>query len=158
MINLVMGVCIAGRAPGKRDPGAAIAVLRPNAGKPTAEIMAPTSSSWWGAPIMVLRLLHGADPRIIPAIQGSGKWNGTNDELRAIFDQFRFDLPVLPIRDAVDYMNACVMSTIRGIKFSSFSQICGGPIELAVVTTDRKFRWVRHKPLDAAILDGDCYA
>jgi hypothetical protein len=32
---------------------------------------------------------------------------------------------------------------------------CGGPIEIAVITTDRRFRWVRHKDWDVAIAEGD---
>jgi hypothetical protein len=62
---------------------------------------------------------------------------------------------VLPIRDAVDFVHACIYSTIKALKFSNFSQICGGPIEIATITTDRQFRWVRHKPWDAALTEGD---
>lgn len=55
------------------------------------------------------------------------------------------------LRDAIDFAHACIYSTIKGMKFSNFFQVCGGPIELAVISTDRKFRWVRHKAWDAAI-------
>ena len=58
---------------------------------------------------------------------------------------------VLPIREAIDWVHASIYTTIKGIKFSRFDPVCGGPIEVAVITTDRRFRWVRHKGLDAAM-------
>ncbi len=66
----------------------------------------------------------------------------------------RLEHPTLPIRDAIDFVHACIQSTIKAHKFSNLSQICGGPIEIAVIRTDRRFRWVRHKNWDAAIMEG----
>ena len=54
----------------------------------------------------------------------------------------------------IDFVHACIASTIKAMKFSNLAQICGGPIEIAVITTDRRFRWVRHKEWDAAISEG----
>ena len=85
----------------------------------------------------------------------SGHWNGTAQDLDAVTSQHALAHPIVPIRDAIDFVHACIHSTIRAMKFSRHSQICGGPIELAVVTADRNFRWVRHKPWDAAITEGD---
>jgi len=59
------------------------------------------------------------------------------------------------MRDAIDYVHSAIYCTIKAMKFSTGAQVCGGPIEIAVITSDRKFRWVRHKPWDAAIEDGD---
>lgn len=59
--------------------------------------------------------------------------------------------PELTIRDAVDFAHFIVYSTIKTIKFSDREQVCGGPIEVAAITTDRKFRWVKHKDFDSAI-------
>ena len=42
----------------------------------------------------------------------------------------------------------------KAMKFSDLPQICGGPIEIAVITSDRRFRWVKHKTWDAAIMEG----
>jgi hypothetical protein len=89
------------------------------------------------------------------AIVNSGKWRGTDAELQAILEKFAFGHALLPVRDAIDFVHACIYSTIKGLKFSNFPQICGGPIEIAVITTDRRFRWVRHKNWDAAITEGD---
>jgi RND family efflux transporter MFP subunit len=59
-----------------------------------------------------------------------------------------------PLREVVDFVHTCVHSTIKALKFSHFQQICGGPVELAVISTDRNFRWVRHKEWTAAVIDG----
>jgi len=61
----------------------------------------------------------------------------------------------IPIRDAVDFVHTCIHSTIKALKFSRYSQVCGGPIELAVITTDRASRWIKHKGWDAAIEEGE---
>ncbi|MGH1509783.1 hypothetical protein [Ralstonia solanacearum] len=102
------------------------------------------------------RLIHGADVNLKNAILASGKWSGTSQELDQVVATQSLTSASLPIRDAIDYVYSCIHCTIKALKFSSLPQVCGGPIELAVITTDRKFRWVRHKPFDAAINDGDC--
>jgi hypothetical protein len=72
-----------------------------------------------------------------------------------LLGKHRYEPLILPIREAIDFVHACVSSTIKAMKFSSLAQICGGPIEIAVITTDRRFRWVRHKDWDVAIAEGD---
>lgn len=59
----------------------------------------------------------------------------------------------LPIRDAIDYLHSILHVTIKAMKFSIGTPVCGGLAELAVMTTDRNFRWVLHKGFDSAIQD-----
>src|SRR5712671_5580285 len=64
-------------------------------------------------------------------------------------DEYTLQHPgTVPIRDAIDFTYTCILSTIKAMKFSNLPQVCGGPIEIAVITNDRNFRWVRHKSLD----------
>lgn len=116
-----------------------------------AEIIGPR---FWGAPNMIDRLIVGCDGNFKNAILASGKWQGTPGDLDALINQQTLVHGLLPIREAIDFVHTCIYGTIKALKFSSFSQICGGPIELAVITTDRPFRWVRHKEWDAAIIEG----
>jgi 20S proteasome alpha/beta subunit len=104
---------------------------------------------------MIARLIHGFDFGLRQSILNSGKWTGTQQELDEILFQQFLAHPTLPVREAIDFVHSCIYSTIKALKFSNFSQICGGPIEIGVITTDRKFRWVRHKRWDAAIAEGD---
>lgn len=60
----------------------------------------------------------------------------------------------LPIRDAIDFVHTYLHLTVKMEKFRfKVPPTCGGPIEVAFITTDRFFRWVRHKGFDTAILE-----
>ncbi|MGC5804184.1 hypothetical protein SNK19_13025 [Ralstonia pseudosolanacearum] len=155
--GLGVGFCVAGYVLPNRAPSAVSIFFDPLAStKPASQSIPGEGSQWWGVPNIVNRLIHGADGNLKNAILVSGKWSGTSQELDHVVATQSLTAASLPIRDAIDYVYSCIHCTIKALKFSSLPQICGGPIELAVITTDRKFRWVRHKPFDAAINDGDC--
>jgi hypothetical protein len=63
----------------------------------------------------------------------------------------------LPIREAIDWLHASIYTTIKTMKFSHMTSVCGGSVEIAVITTDRRFRWVRHKGFDSAIGEGGLF-
>ena len=111
--------------------------------------------SFWGAPNMIIRLLKGCDWGLRQSILKSGFWRATEQDLDSLIGNHTLGHGILPIRDAIDFTHACINSTIKALKLSNLSQICGGPIEIAVITADRRFRWVRHKPWDAAIFEGE---
>ncbi len=153
-MNLVVGFCIGGYIENDRsNPGAFQVTFDPIAGKPKATPVG--QYSFWGAPNIIKRLIFGYDTDLKSAILASGHWTGSSADLDTVLAQQQFGHAMLPIRDAIDFVHACIYSTIKAMKFSNFHQICGGPIELAVITTDRKFRWVWHKCWDAAITEGD---
>ena len=149
------GFCIAGYCPTDRIPMAYKIEISPDL-RTQCKPNQIFRHEFWGAAKFVKRFLNGYDEGIFEAINKSGNWNGTQQELVDILGAWRLDVPTMPIRDAVDYVYSSIHSTIKALKFSSLPQICGGPIEVAVITTDRPFRWVRHKSWDAAITDGDC--
>jgi hypothetical protein len=150
-----VGFCIAGRAPGNRLLEAVSVLFHPLRGKPVPIAQPMNSFSFWGAPNMIKRLVWGYDEELEASILSSNKWAGSASELRALLDQQRLQHGPLPIREAIDFVHSCIYSTIKGIKFSNREQICGGPIEIGVVTSDRPFRWVMHKDMDAAITQGE---
>ncbi len=59
----------------------------------------------------------------------------------------------LPIREAIDFVHTYLHITIKAFKFRFGPPVCGGPIEIGFVTTDRPFRWVCHKEFDTAIFE-----
>lgn len=152
---LVAGFCLGGYVKSDRSPSAYVVVFDPLAAKPTPQSLPMHTPFGWGAPNMIKRLIIGIDDGLKSEILACGKWTGTQQELDALVSQYVLSQPILPIRDAVDFVHTCVHSTIKAFKFSNLAQICGGPIELAVVTVDRNFRWVRHKTWDSAIEDGE---
>lgn len=61
--------------------------------------------------------------------------------------------PDLPIREAVDFVHTILHVTIKAFRLKFGPHPCGGPIEIGVITTDRPFRWVRHKRFDSAVTE-----
>jgi hypothetical protein len=153
--TLTVGFCIAGYVLSDRNPCAFETVFDPINGEPKPSSISVGSQRFWGAPNMIARILHGSDPGLRQSILESGKWSGTEAELDNVLKRQALSHLLAPIRDAADFTYACILSTIKALKFSNYAQICGGPIEIAVITTDRPFRWVRHKAWDAAITEGE---
>jgi len=151
--GLVAGFCLAGHIKSDRQSHAFEILFDPLAPKPVPR-QQTEFVRFWGAPNPINRLLAGADDDLKAELIKSGKWSGTQPELNAIFAKQALHIPLLPIRDAVDLVHTCISSTIKAMKFSDLPQICGGPIEIALITSDRHFRWVKHKPFDAAINEG----
>lgn len=107
-------------------------------------------------PAQITRLIKGCGDDVRDAILRSGKWTGSDNDLDMIIQAHRLMHPAtVPIREAIDFTHACLLTTIKALKFSSQSRRCGGPIEIAVITTDRRFRWVQHKEWNAAIRETD---
>jgi hypothetical protein len=152
--GLIVGFCVAGYVLPSRQPQITTITFDPTAGKPSPQVVTTPGWRWFGIPNIINRLIFGADGNLRAAILGSGKWGGTPQELDDLIVQQELTHGVLPVRDAIDYIHSCIHCTIKAMKFSNMPQVCGGPIELAVITTDRRFRWVRHKSFDAAIIDG----
>ena len=153
--SLVVGFCIGGYLLHDRIPAAYAVLFDPLANKPAPSALQIGAWSFWGAPNMIQRLIFGCDSALKSAVLQSGRWNGTESDLVAVLNQFQLTTLLLPIREAIDFVHSCIYSTIKALKFSNLSQICGGPIEIAVITTDRRFRWVRHKNWDMAITEGE---
>jgi hypothetical protein len=149
-LNLVVGFCVAGYLMPDRAPMAFEIVFDPINGVPTPT-QRPHGYWFWGAPNMIQRLIFACDEQLKQSILSSGHWNGTPEDLEALVSQHALAHPLVPIRDAIDFVHSCVSSTIKAFKFSNLAPICGGPIEIGLITTDRRFRWVQHKPWNVAI-------
>lgn len=155
--TLGVGFCIGGHVTNNRTSAAFEIVIDAQTGtKPVPAALPVGAQKFWGVPNLILRLIRGCDIGLRNKVLSSGKWTGTEAEFDNFVDEFTLQHPgTVPIRDAIDFTYTCILSTIKAMKFSNLPQVCGGPIEIAVITNDRNFRWVRHKPLDAAITEGD---
>lgn len=113
------------------------------------------NANFWGCPNIMNRLLFGADIGLLADIESSPNWTGTFEDLVALVSPYRLAQPFdLPIREAIDWIYTSIYTTSQAMKFSHLAPVCGGPVEVAVISTDRPFRWVRHKTLDAGIAHG----
>jgi len=152
--GLVVGFCLGGYCLPDRNPKAFEIVFDPLNPKPTSSEVAKNTHRWWGVPNIINRLIYGYDWNFRQAILSSSHWSGSEADFDSIAAQQALQHPVLPIREVVDFIHSCIRSTGKAMKFSNFPQVCGGAPEIAVITTDRNFRWVRHKTWDTAIEDG----
>lgn len=133
--------------------------------EPTVQPLAFPSYWFLGAPEHFSRLIQGFEPSLPALLEGAIeaklRARGIDTaEFAMLFKEAFRDVASkigtappadLPIRDAIDFIHAILYATIKGLKFRLLPAICGGPIELAYLTTDRKFRWAAHKTFASAI-------
>lgn len=150
------GYCLAGRVASHGRCQAFEILWGLSLSTPQVTELAQEAPVFWGVPQIMERLVFGFDSPIIAEIIQSGKWTGSREELIDLVLRNQLMSPrLLPIREAIDWVHTVIHTTIRGTKFANWPHWCGGPVELAVITTDRPFRWVRHKSLDAAIITAE---
>jgi len=148
------GFCVGGYCPPDRTPGAYEIMYNLNMDAPQVASLEIGVPRFWGWGNLIDRLLFGMDRRLMGAICDSDHWDGNlGDLVKLIKEECLIQPTIVPIREAVDWIHASVYTTIKSMKFSHLAPVCGGPIDLAVITTDRMFRWVRHKDLDSALVN-----
>jgi hypothetical protein len=146
------GFCLGGNLLHDPTPQAFEIRYDPRWAAPTVRALEIGKPRFWGSPNLINRLIAGIDPGLLADVLRSSHWTGSREDLLALMSRHRLTPPgILPIREAIDWVHATLYSTIKTIKFSQLPPTCGGPVEVAVVTTDRPFRWVRHKTLGVAI-------
>lgn len=153
--NLFVGFCLGGHVERKRRPEAYCLLFGPDLKSRLDPGAIPHNRPmFWGVPNLVNRLLYAIDEQVLEKIKKSPHWTGTDADLLALIQPSVLSMPVaVPIRDAIDWIYSAIFITIKAIKFSAEPPVCGGPIEVAVVSADRRFRWVSHKGLDQALSD-----
>lgn len=154
--NLSGGFCIGGYCLPSRRPEAYEIVFEPSqSGPQPPQSLRIGNAKFWGCPNIVNRLLFGVDLGLLFDISKSPHWTGSPTDLLNLAAPYRLAQPFdLPIREAIDWVHTSIYTTSQAMKFSHLAPVCGGPVEVAVITTDRPFRWVRHKKLDAGIAHG----
>lgn len=153
--RFAVGFCIGGHVRADRTPQAFVVWFNPGMTDVGAVSAVPQGRpTFWGAAQMLNRLLKGVDPNAYNALRTSPLWHGTLGDLNAIFQPHELGAWFqMPLREAIDWIYSLIFITIKAVKFAPIPPVCGGPIELAVITADREFRWVCHKRLDQAISD-----
>lgn len=150
------GFCLGGYLLSDRTPRAYEIGYDPTmTAAPNPEALVIGEPKFWGCPNIIRRLTYGIDLSLAMDIMSSSHWTGTPEELGDLIKPYKLTAPAtLPIREAIDWIHASVYSTIKAMKFSQLAPVCGGPVEIAAITTDRPFRWVRHKRFTVAIEQG----
>lgn len=119
-----------------------------------------------GMPNFFTRVFRGYDrelrDRLREEVKGLFTTSPIPENFDAAFDQ-AFDRAAgpliaaghkdLPIREAIDFVYSYLHITVKATKFRFGAPVCGGPIEIGFITTDRFFRWASHKSFVSAILE-----
>jgi len=152
--NLAGGLCLGGRWGTSRQPGAFEILFEPTQEQvPQSKPLTIGNAYFWGCPNLIDRLIRGMDFDMFSRILNSGKWQGDGKDLFSLLEQGALGQPYdLPLREAIDWVHASIYTTIKAMKFSHLEPVCGGPIEIGVISTDRPFRWVCHKDMCQAIV------
>ena len=122
--------------------------------------------SFSGMPNFFTRVFRGFDPELPKVLREEIKRRLPQTNATPSFDKIfeeAFEIAAsplvaagfkdLPIREAIDFVYTYLHITIKATKFKFGAPACGGPIEIGFITTDRHFRWVRHKSFASAILE-----
>ena len=153
LLGLSGGFCVAGHMQKDRIPHAFEITYGPD----IPELAPPEELQYdvprfWGCPNLMYRLILGMDGEVFADILQSQNWQGSADDLYSLIHPGVLRLPgSLPLREAVDWIYSSIYITIKAMKFSRLAPACGGPIEVATISSDRRFRWVTHKGLGEAI-------
>jgi len=117
--------------------------------------------SFSGNPIFFGRVFRGFDVRLPETLKNKlrDKINSTEDFdniFNNAFEEITRPLATigykdLPIREAIDFIYSYLHITVKAEKFKFGAPSCGGPIEVGFISTDRTFRWVKHKPFFSAM-------
>jgi len=99
---------------------------------------------WFGSTDAIKRLHFGRDDKVIEVI--SGKYNLDAQDVSDTLGPLQYQIPfaVMPLQDAIDYAYYMINVAIGRYRFVLGPELCGGPIEIAVIT-QQEFSWISRK-------------
>ncbi|HDR4482462.1 hypothetical protein CKQ70_11085 [Bacillus toyonensis] len=71
-------------------------------------------------------------------------WRGQTTAISKLFKDTPFNFKLMPLKDAVDFSEFIVDSTIKYMRFADSIATCGGPIDTLVITKDFA-KFMKHK-------------
>jgi hypothetical protein len=154
-LDISVGFIIGGHVASNRHPVAFELQFNPDQTSPVSSVECPRGTALFGGiPNLTHRIINGIAQEVFEAILASPHWSGDRTALDSLVRPHLYHPRImLPMREAVDWIYSMIFTTIKGLKFSHVPPLCGGPIEIALITADRRFRWVCHKGLDQALTD-----
>ena len=99
---------------------------------------------WYGLTDPLLRLMNGGDIGLLQAAMGAGFNVGA---AQALFDQYAYPILVsmMPLQDAVDFAMYLANVVVGRHRFVAGPALCGGEIDVSVITRDGGFEWLKRK-------------
>ncbi len=163
MSDFFVGYNLGGWNPSSHEPECFRVEVNKSDGKVIKQQLGLCSFS--GMPQFFARVFRGYDPRLmqnlinnLKALPEVSAIEGFDEKYEKAFEMASRPLAAegfkdLPIREAIDFVYSYLHITVKATKFMFGAPLCGGPIEVGFISTDRRFRWVRHKLFSTAILE-----
>lgn len=159
-----VGYYLGGWNPSSHEPACFQITIKPSGKEITSLKLGLCSFS--GMPEFFNRVFRGYDPSLKDRLCEKLRerlFSGNipkdfDSNFGTIFEEIAAQLvaagfPDLPIREAIDFVYSYLHITVKANKFKFGPPMCGGPIEIGFISTDRRFRWVRHKSFSSAIIE-----
>jgi hypothetical protein len=164
----VLGYYVGGWDPRTHNPRCYHLVFENQGGAKTHrfEPMSLGQARFSGRHEFFTRVFYGADARLKGELLSTLKRKckdlpeGFESVFEEAFEAARAPLVTagfqdLPIREAIDFVYSYLHITVKAHKFRFGPPVCGGPIEIGFISSDRRFRWVSHKDFGSAIHETD---
>lgn len=101
-------------------------------------------ANWFGRTDAIVRLHHGRDDHALQII--SQRFGVPTEEIVELLGPLQYAVPFagIPLQDAIDYAVYLVNVVIGRFRFVVGAPLCGGEVDVAVVTPNN-FTWVKRK-------------
>ncbi len=148
LLRPAIGILVSGYSSGKYFPEQWLIDL-PRAGdlielRPDVNGKPQFGAHWFGMTDAIVRLHWGRDDALIPLL--AERLGVQPQEVHELLSKFQY--PVIfdgmPLQDAIDYACYMINVAIGRFRFVVGAPLCGGEIDLAVITPN-VFTWVRRK-------------
>ena len=168
-INTPLGYFVGGIDPGRTPACVELTFEHDSKKKPPTKasmtLFKVGETRYRGAPDYFTRIFHGFAQGLPQAICDALRQSLSKQKqlppnfeatFKSAFDSVRGQFASLgatdlPLREAIDYVHTYLAATIKALKFRFGPPICGGPVEIAYISTDRSFRWACHKSFESAM-------
>lgn len=167
-VDGLLGYFIGGWNLGTHDPQCFQVIFSPGQ-TPAVDQLGLGQGRFQGIPNFFTRVFHGYDPdmpgRLRTAVaekfwlqQQQGLPQDFDARFAQAFNEAVAPLAAvgaedMPIREAIDFVFSYIHITVKAHKFRFGPPLCGGPIEIGFISTDRPFRWALHKSFQTAMYE-----
>lgn len=143
-----LGVLVSGYSSGKFFPEQWLFTLPDSTElkniRPDVDGKPDFGANWYGLADSIIRLHHGRDDRILDKL--ADHFKVSPDEIAELLKEFQYPVYFngMPLQDAIDYATYLVNVVIGKFRFVIGAPLCGGEIDVAVITPNA-FTWVQRK-------------
>lgn len=105
-------------------------------------------ANWYGLTDAIIRFHHGRDDRVFEVLKNIGIDQKEIDNFKEKITkdiQYPVLFQAMSLGDAINYAEFVVQLTIARFRFVVGAELCGGPIDVAVITRKEGFNWIKNK-------------